>query len=229
MQIPIEIPRPKSSQTRLLLRCFGYLRPHWKLTLGAYTSMLAIDALNLLNPQILRWAIDNGILAEKFSLLGLASGALLALVVVKGVLSYFQGRWTEVASQNVAYDLRNALQRKITLLSFSFHDQAQAGDLLSRAIQDVERIRFLTGRATFRVVEGMVMMVTTAGVMVWMNPRLALVAVLSMPAAGAPVHPVWPVFSAALAPDPGATGGADHAGGAKPARRARGQNLRPGK
>ena len=181
MPIPIEIPRPKTSQSRLLLRCFGYLRPHWKLTLGAYTTMLAIDALNLLNPQILRWAIDNGILAEKFSLLGLASGALLALVVVKGVLSYFQGRWTEVASQNVAYDLRNALQRKITLLSFSFHDQAQAGDLLSRAIQDVERIRFLTGRATFRVVEGIVMMVTTAGVMVWMNPRLALVAVLSIP------------------------------------------------
>ncbi len=181
MQIPIENPRPKTSQTRLLLRCFGYLRPHWKLTLGAYTTMLAIDALNLLNPQILRWAIDNGILAQKFSLLGLASGALLALVVVKGVLSYFQGRWTEVASQNVAYDLRNALQRKITLLSFSFHDQAQAGDLLSRAIQDVERIRFLTGRATFRVTEGIVMMVTTAAVMVWMNPRLALVAVLSIP------------------------------------------------
>jgi len=181
MHIPIENPRPKTSQTRLLLRCFGYLRPHWKLTLGAYTSMLAIDALNLLNPQILRWAIDNGILAQKFSLLGLASGALLALVVVKGVLSYFQGRWTEVASQNVAYDLRNALQRKITLLSFSFHDQAQAGDLLSRAIQDVERIRFLTGRATFRVTEGIVMMVTTAAVMVWMNPRLALVAVLSIP------------------------------------------------
>jgi ATP-binding cassette subfamily B protein len=181
MNIPVEVPRPSTSQAHLLLRCFGCLRPHWKLTLGAYMAMLAIDALNLLNPQLIRWTIDKGILAGNFSLLGKASLALLGVVLIKGVLSYFQGRGTEVASQNVAYDLRNALQRKITLLSFSFHDQAQAGDLLSRAIQDVERIRFLTGRATFRVAEGVVMMLATAVVMVVMNPRLALLAVLSIP------------------------------------------------
>ncbi|GAP13100.1 ABC-type multidrug transport system, ATPase and permease component [Longilinea arvoryzae] len=181
MQIPIETPHPASSQSRLLLRCFGYLRPHWKLTVVAYSSMLAIDALNMISPQIIRWTIDKGILAGDFSLLALASAALLGLVIVKGVLSYFQGRCTEVASQNVAYDMRNELQRKITQLSFSFHDQAQAGDLLSRAIQDVERIRFLTGRATFRVVEGVVMMAATAVVMVVMNPRLSLLAVLAIP------------------------------------------------
>lgn len=181
MHIPIETSRPTPSQARLLLRCFAFLRPHWKITAAAYLSMLAIDALNMLNPQLLSWAIDKGILASDFSLLGLASGALLGLVIVKGVLSYIQGRGTEVASQNVAYDLRNELQRKITQLSFSFHDQAQAGDLLSRAIQDVERIRFLTGRATYRVVEGVVMMLATAVVMLLMNPRLALLAVLCIP------------------------------------------------
>ena len=181
MHIPIATPRPTPSQARLLLRCFGYLRPHWKLTAGAYLTMLVIDAFNMLNPQLLRWTIDKGILAGDFALLGWASLGLLGLVIVKGVLTYFQGRWTEVASQSVAYDLRNELQRKITLLSFSFHDQAQAGDLLSRAIQDVERIRFLTGRATFRVVEGVVMMLATAVVMVVMNPRLALLAVLAIP------------------------------------------------
>jgi ATP-binding cassette subfamily B protein len=114
-------------------------------------------------------------------MLTLAVGALLALVIIKGFFTYYQGKWTETASQNVAYDMRNELQRKITLLSFSFHDQAEAGDLLSRAIQDVERIRFLTGRATFRVVEGVFLMVITAGVMIWMNPQLGLLAILALP------------------------------------------------
>ena len=86
-----------------------------------------------------------------------------------------------MASQNVAYDLRNEIKRKITQLSFSFHDQSEAGDLLSRSIQDVERIRFLTGRATFRVTEGIFLMLITAAVMVWMDPRLGLLAVISMP------------------------------------------------
>ena len=73
--------------------------------------------------------------------------ALLALTLVKGVLTFFQGRWTEVASQGVAYDLRNAIHRKLPALSFSYHDRAETGQLLSRAVQDVDRIRFLTGRA----------------------------------------------------------------------------------
>ena len=185
MKPVIPTQAPTSSQLRTILRCFSYLRPHWKLTAGAYTMMLLIDIFNMVNPQLIRWTIDHGIpssqSAGNLSQLSLAVGALLALVIIKGFLTYFEGLWTEVASQNVAYDLRNELQRKITLLSFSFHDQAEAGDLLSRAIQDVERIRFLTGRATFRVAEGVVLMLITAAVMIWMNPQLGLLAMLAMP------------------------------------------------
>jgi ABC-type multidrug transport system fused ATPase/permease subunit len=179
---PSIAPEPsKPSQPQILLRCFGYLRAHWKLTAGAYLMMLLIDVFNMINPQLIRWTIDNGIHAGNTILLSLAVAALLILVVIKGFFTYFEGVWTEVASQNVAYDLRNEIQRKITFLSFSFHDQSEAGDLLSRAIQDVERIRFLTGRAIFRVIEGVFLMLLTAGVMIWMNPRLGLLAVAAMP------------------------------------------------
>ena len=171
----------KMSQFNILLRCYRYLRPHWKLTAGAYATMLIIDIFNMINPQLIRWTIDNSIGGKNTQMLTLAVGALLVIVLFKGIFTYFQGVWTEIASQNVAYDIRNDLQRKITFLSFSFHDHAEAGDLLSRAIQDVERIRFLTGRATFRVIEGGVLMIITAGVMIWMNPQLGLLAMLGMP------------------------------------------------
>ena len=178
----------KASQSKILMRCFGYLRPHWKETAGAYGMMVGIDLLNMVSPQLIRWTIDNGITPDsgtidpnRTSLLTLAVAGLLVLVIIKGVLTYFEGLWTEVASQNVAYDLRNEIQRKITQLSFSFHDQSEAGDLLSRAIQDVERIRFLTGRATFRVVEGVFLMLITAVVMLSMNLQLGLLSIVAMP------------------------------------------------
>ncbi len=178
----VSIPKPPSpSQWRLLWRCFGYLRPHWKLTAGAYSTMVLIDILSILSPQIILLAIDRGIGGADYDYLAKLIGLLLGLVLVKGVLTYFEGRWTEVASQNVAFDLRNEIQRKITLLSFSFHDQAEAGDLLSRAVQDVERIRFLTGRATFRVLEGIFLMLITALVMLLMNPTLGLLSVVAIP------------------------------------------------
>lgn len=171
----------RSSQSTILLRCLSYLRPHWKLVTGVYITMVLIDLIAMVNPQVIRWTIDKGIGTGNTTLLSLAVGGLLALVLIKGVLTYHEGLWTEMASQNVAYDLRNALQRKITELSFSFHDKAEAGDLLSRAIQDVDRIRMLTGRAIFRIIEAIFLMLSTAGVMIWMNPRLGLLAVVAMP------------------------------------------------
>ncbi len=181
MNPTVENHPSKPSQTTILLRCFGYLRPHWRLVTGVYITMVLIDLIAMINPQVLRRTIDNGIGKGNDSLLTLAVGGLLVLVLIKGVLTYYEGMWTEVASQNVAYDLRNSLQRKITELSFSFHDKAEAGDLLSRAIQDVERVRFLTGRAIFRVIESVFLMIITAGIMLWMNPRLGLLAIISMP------------------------------------------------
>lgn len=163
------------------MRCFSYLRPYWKAVVGVYAAMVVIDLIAMVNPQLIRWAIDEGINSQKPVNLTWAVSGLLLLVLIKGVLTFLEGKWTETASQNVAYDLRNALQRKITDLSFSFHDKAQAGDLLSRAIQDVERIRFLTGRAVFRIIESIFLMLITSVVMIWMDPRLGLLAMLSIP------------------------------------------------
>jgi ATP-binding cassette subfamily B protein len=156
---------------------------------GAYAAMLLITAFNLSIPQFIRWIIDNavgasaaaGLSQAHLRLLGASVGALLVLTALKGALTFIQGRWTEIASQSVAFDLRNAIQTKLTLLSFSFHDQSETGQLLSRAVQDVERIRFLTGRASMRILDGAVLAIGTAIILIVMNPRLALLVTLTLP------------------------------------------------
>jgi ABC-type multidrug transport system fused ATPase/permease subunit len=166
---------------RLLLRVYSYLRPYWKLTAGAYATLLIVLVLNILVPQFIRWIIDTGIDGKNVAVLGWSVLSLLGLTLIKGVFNYFQGIWSETASQNVAFDLRNEIQQKLTTLSFSFHDQTETGELLSRAVQDVERIRFLTGRATLRILEGVMMLVMTSIVLIWMDPRLALLVLATMP------------------------------------------------
>ncbi len=183
---PVDIPPKKISTPSLLLRCYGFLLPYWRYVAGAYLAALLITGANLAIPQFIRWIIDHGIGEGKTVFLGmpvLLAGtlALLLLTLVKGGLTFFQGRWTEVGSQSVAFDLRNAIQTKLTLLSFSFHDQSQTGQLLSRAVQDVERIRFLTGRATLRLLDGIILALATAVILLMMNPRLALLVTLTLP------------------------------------------------
>ena len=165
----------------ILLRCFGYLRPYRGIVLRAYLVGLVNTGLALIIPQFIRWIVDEGIGKKDTALLGWSVLGLLGLTLVKGIFSFVQGRSTEIASQGVAYDLRKAIHTKLSGLSFSYHDYAQTGQLLSRAIQDVERVRFLTGRAALRLIEAVTLLLGTLAVLLWMNPRLALLAMATMP------------------------------------------------
>jgi ATP-binding cassette, subfamily B, multidrug efflux pump len=177
------------NQSNLLLRCYRFLIPYWRYVVGTYSAEVLIVAFNTAIPQFIRWVIDNAVASDltlkssgtNLTLLGGAVAALIGLTMFKGVATFYQGRWSEVASQSVAFDLRNAIQTKLTLLSFSFHDQSETGQLLSRAIQDVERIRFLTGRATLRIVDSVVLALATAVILVIMSPKLALLVTLTLP------------------------------------------------
>ncbi|MBI5300490.1 MAG: ABC transporter ATP-binding protein [Chloroflexi bacterium] len=166
---------------RILLRCFGYLRPYWQQTTGAYLALVAINALALAVPQFIRWIVDHGIRDSDATLLLWSVIALLVLTLLKGALTFLQGLWTENASQGVAYDLRNAMHRKLGALSFSYHDRTETGQVLSRTMQDVERIRFVTGRAILRLIDGIVLLLGTAVMLIAMNPGLALLALATMP------------------------------------------------
>ncbi len=170
-----------SGDWRILVRCFRFLRPYWRMVLGSYLGLLLMAGMTVLIPQFIRWIIDTGIRAGNVRLLTVAVLILLSLTLLKGVIAYLQGRWTETASQSVAYDLRNAIHHRLAELSFAYHDRSESGQLLSRAVQDVERIRFLTGRAILRLVEGMVLLLATAVALVLMNPLLALLSLAAMP------------------------------------------------
>lgn len=165
----------------MLLRCLRYLRPYWLMTLGGYLALLGINGLTLAIPQFIRWIVDHGIACNDARLVKQAVLGLLGMALVRGLLSFWQGRWTETASQSVACDLRNAIHAQLARLSFSYHDRSETGQLLSRAIQDVERIRFITGRAFVRIADGIVLLLGTSVMMMAMNPRLGILALSTMP------------------------------------------------
>lgn len=171
----------KTTDFKLLLRCFSYMKPHWRWAVGGYLLLMLANGLQVVKPQLIRGMVDRGIEGQDLPYLGWGSLGLLGLTVLAGILGFFQGRWIEQLSQNVAYDLRNQLYAKLTNLSFSYHDRTEAGQLLARAMQDVDRLRFLSGRATMRLAEGALLFIVSVGVMMAMNPRLALLALVSMP------------------------------------------------
>ena len=166
---------------KTLLRCMSYLRPYLSYVVGAYVLLMLINGLTLLMPLIIQSIIDNGIRRLDTTLILQESALLMGLTLIRGVFTFLNGRWTEVASQNVAYDLRNAIHDKLQSLSFSYHDRSETGQLLTRAVSDVDRIRFLTGRAVLRIVEVVTLVGGIAVAMFIINPTLAALTLLVVP------------------------------------------------
>ncbi len=166
---------------RVLFRSLGYMRHYWPGAVGAYLTVLGANALTLIVPQQIGRGVDQGIRGGQSQILLQVSLVLLGLVAAKGVLTFAQGYLTEWASQGVAYELRNAIHVKLQSLSFSYHDRAESGQLLARAISDVDRIRFLTGRAILRFFDAGVLLLGTAVVLIRMNAPLAVLSLATMP------------------------------------------------
>ncbi|MBK9712929.1 MAG: ABC transporter ATP-binding protein [Kouleothrix sp.] len=165
-----------------LQRSLRYLRPYWLITLGAFLSLLLVTAASLLSPQILRMVIDQGISAGDSQVLLWSALALIGVAAVRGIFSFTQGFWSEKSSQSVAYELRNALFAKIESLSFSYHDQAQTGQLMTRITSDVEQVRTFIGAGLLQIVSAIALLVGSLVALFSANWQLALVTLLTIPA-----------------------------------------------
>ncbi|MBN1136454.1 MAG: ABC transporter ATP-binding protein, partial [Anaerolineae bacterium] len=176
---PIRLRRPGTG--RILARCMSYLRPYWTYVAGSYAMLLARNAIMLAVPLIIRWVVDKGIGGGDPGIIRQGALGLMGLTVLRGVSVFLSGRWTETASQNVAYDLRNAIHAKLQSLSFSYHDRTETGQLLARAVGDVDRVRFLSGRAVLSLVEVTVLVIGIAISMTALNPRLAAATLVIVP------------------------------------------------
>ncbi|CAM4097572.1 ABC transporter ATP-binding protein [Corallococcus exiguus] len=172
---------PPASGRPPILRALGYLRRYRLEALGALLSLLLVSVANLGAPQMIRIAIDHGLARGEIRPVWLAVGGLVAIALGRGLFNFLQGYLAERASQGVAFDLRDALFARIQRLSFSYYDQAQTGQLLTRLTSDVEAVRTFVGSGVVQFAAAAAMLVGCAGLLLYLDPVLALAALSTVP------------------------------------------------
>jgi ATP-binding cassette subfamily B protein len=167
---------------KYVFRSLSFLKKYWLPSLGALVGLLLVNAANLLTPQLLRILIDDGISQLDMRTVLLISGGLVGLALLRGLFNFLQMYWSELTSQGVAFDLRNLIFEKLQRLSFSYHDQAQTGKLMTRITSDVEMVRMFVGRGVVMLFSAVLMLIGTIVLLLSMNWRLALVVLAVIPA-----------------------------------------------
>jgi ATP-binding cassette, subfamily B, multidrug efflux pump len=177
----LETSKSSIGSLRRVLRSLAAYR--W-LSFGAVVSLLLLTVANAATPQLFRWGIDQGIAKKDLQAVLYGAGAMVIAAIARGLFNFGQSFWAEAASQGVAYDLRNKIFSKIQNLSFSYHDQAQTSQLLTRVTSDIEQVRTFLGTSLVQVVSSVVTLVSIAIILLLMNWQLAIITLTVVPAAG---------------------------------------------
>ena len=106
---------------------------------------------------------------------------IMSLGVIRGVLSYGQTYLGESLSQYVSYEIRNSFYDHVQHQSFAFHDRYHTGNLMSRAITDVENIRMFINMGLVRAPYFAILFVVVAGILIYSDWKLGLLSASFMP------------------------------------------------
>ena len=108
--------------------------------------------------------------------------AFLAIAAARAGFDYVRERLTAVAGQGIVSDLRRRLFAHLQALSMTFHDRRQTGELLTRLTGDIGLLRELVVQALLTLLASTLILVGMIGVMLWLDWRLTLIALVTAPA-----------------------------------------------
>ena len=140
------------------------VRPHRSLILLSTLCGLLFAAANLLPPLIIRrliqWLTEGG--GSDAGLLEL-TGLLLVIYLARGLARYGYGRYSHIASYRVMHELMTRTYNHIQSLPHRFFNRERTGNLISRAINDVEAVEDFVAHG---IPETMLALVIPAAMMV---------------------------------------------------------------
>jgi len=163
-----------------LLKISHLIRPYWLPLTGAFVALVGVTAAQLVIPSIIRGVIDTGLLKGEVSHMLRAALIILGFGALRSILSAIQRYLSETVSMRFAYDLRNKLFRHIQSLSFSYHDHAQTGQLMSRCTEDIRSMQAFIGSGVIELLQVILLIIGSLILMLRESPRLTLIAVLPL-------------------------------------------------
>jgi len=175
---PDEKPRQQISTLKRFLR---YLRPYRKEVPTALSLVSIGAATQAIGPFLIGWSIDHLIVRGNLPGLLMMLG-ILALIYLLGVQA-IRGQILRVGwiMQRLLAQLRQDIFVKIQSLPLSFFDQSEAGDLMSRLLNDVSTVNQAFGQTIAQMLGNLFSIVGIIIAMLFINLQLGLLSNLVVP------------------------------------------------
>ncbi len=178
--------KPKDFK-KTLIRLASYLKPRKYQLLFVAIAAIFSTLFNVITPKLLGDATSsifssvtkgNGI---DFAFLQKLLFILLALYVISALFTYLQQYMMAGVSQKTTAELRKDVYEKLARMPLSYYDQHPHGDILSRAINDIDNINNSIQQALSQIITSLIAIIGTIIMMIVISPVLTLVVVITFP------------------------------------------------
>ncbi|MEU4268215.1 ABC transporter ATP-binding protein [Streptomyces sp. NPDC026092] len=116
-----------------------------------------------------------------FTAVGKVLLLVLAIYVAAGLLMLVATRMSIRVINRTVYRMREEVQAKLARLPLSYFDRAKRGEVLSRATNDLDNISQTLQQSMGQLINSLLTIVGVLGMMFWISPLLALVALVTVP------------------------------------------------
>lgn len=169
------------NRSRVVARLIRYLRPYWMAVAGAFVFILINAGSQAAGPYLIGRAIDSFISQSDRAGLGRVMLALIG-VYVAGMLSMrYQIYLMSWAGQQVLADLRKEIMEQIERLSLQYLEGREAGDLMSRLVNDIDAINSFLSQGLTQSIGALFALLGIVVAMLALNWQLALAALAIVP------------------------------------------------
>ncbi|TRY25364.1 ABC transporter ATP-binding protein [Brevibacillus thermoruber] len=168
-------------------RYMAYVMPYWKQILGTIFIGIIKFSIPLLLPLMIKYVIDDLLPSpmpreEKLTqLFWLMAVAFVVFTVVRAPVEYLRQYYAQWVSSRILFDIRNQLFAHLQRLSMRYYNNHKTGEVVSRVINDVESTKSFIETGLMNIWLDLITIGLTLSVMLYMDVKLTLVAILVFP------------------------------------------------
>ncbi len=184
--------KTKKLEREVLRRVLGYVRPYRAAVLGFLASVVGGAVFVAVSPLLFRKLIDDAIPNKDRTLVTVLAIGAVGLALANAALSLTQRWLSSRIGEGLIHDLRVALFDHVQQLPVAFFSRTQTGALQSRLNSDVVGAQQAVTNTLGTVVSNVISLVVTLIVMIALEWRLTILALLVLPAFIYPARRIGP-------------------------------------
>ncbi|MEA2641405.1 MAG: ATP-binding cassette, subfamily multidrug efflux pump [Chloroflexota bacterium] len=184
------VQKPKNARGTLF-RLLGYFKPMRYQVLAVLAAAILSTVFNVVGPKVLGLAtttLFEGLVAKSqgtgaidFPAIGRILLILVGLYLVSSLFQYIQQYLMTNVAQRSVYAMRKQVEEKFARLPLKFYDSRTHGEILSRAVNDMDSISSTLQQNLTQLITSIVTVVGVILLMLTISPLLTLVVGLTLP------------------------------------------------